>query len=61
MRACYSHLMTPPKTATAAQPDEDAVVFEGSAEDAIRMLEGEHADETIEALRAEGLLCDSSD
>lgn len=40
--------------------DLDAIVFEGTAEEAIRFLEGEHAEETIAALRAEGLLCDSS-
>ena len=39
----------------------DDIVFEGSAEEAIRFLEGEQADETIRTLRAEGLLCGSSD
>jgi hypothetical protein len=42
-------------------PEEaNEVVFEGSAEDAIRLLEGEHAEETIQELRREGLLCGSS-
>jgi hypothetical protein len=44
----------------SADDDLDAVVFEGSAEEAIRFLDGEHAEETIRVLRAEGVLCESS-
>ena len=33
----------------------DDIVFEGSAEEAIRFLEGEQADETIQVLRAVSL------
>jgi hypothetical protein len=36
--------------------DPDDVVFEGSAEEVIRFLEGADADAIIEELRAEGLL-----
>jgi hypothetical protein len=42
-------------------PEEaNGVVFAGSAEDAIRFLEGEHAEDTLGELRREGLLCGGS-
>lgn len=44
----------------ATGEDDDAIVFEGTAEEAIRFLEGPHADDTIAVLRSEGLLCASS-
>lgn len=48
------------ETSNPLPTGDDAIVFEGTAEEAIRFLEGEHADETIAALRSEGLLCASS-
>lgn len=42
------------------EDDLDAIVFEGSAEDAIRFLEGDHADGAIAELRAVGKRCASS-
>jgi hypothetical protein len=44
-----------PEVVTSQAEPGDAIAFEGSAEDAIRYLEGDRADETIRALRAEGV------